>query len=64
MAISLKAARINADMTQAQAAKALGISKNTLSNYEKYITSPSIEASKRIAELYGFETDAIKWAQD
>ena len=62
MAISLKAARINAEMTQTEAAKALGISKSTLSNYEKYVTSPSIEASKRIAELYGLPTDDIKWS--
>ena len=53
MAITLKAARVNAEMTQAQAAKALGISKNTLLNYEKYKTIPDIEKSKQMAKLYG-----------
>ena len=53
MAITLKAARVNAEMTQTEAAKALGISKNTLLNYEKYKTIPDIEKSKRMAKLYG-----------
>lgn len=62
MAISLKAARINADMTQAQAARALGISKQTLASYEAYRTFPAIERGKKIALLYGLTTDDIKWA--
>ena len=53
MAITLKAARVNAEMTQAEAAKALGISKNTLLNYEKYKTIPDIEKSKQMAKVYG-----------
>lgn len=53
MAITLKAARVNADMTLLQAAKALKIHKNTLSSYENYKTKPDIEMSKRMAELYG-----------
>ena len=53
MAITLKAARVNAEMTQTEAAKALGISKNTLLNYEKYKTIPDIEKSKQMAKLYG-----------
>lgn len=53
MAMTLKAARVNADMTQLEAAKALNISKNTLSNYEQYKTIPDIEKAKQIAALYG-----------
>ena len=59
MAITLKAARENVDMSQTEAAKQLGISKNTLSNYEKYKTKPDIELSKRIAVLYGCTVDDI-----
>jgi DNA-binding XRE family transcriptional regulator len=59
MAITLKAARVNVDMSQTEAAKQLGISKNTLSNYEKYKTKPDIELSKRIAVLYGCTVDDI-----
>ena len=59
MAITLKAARVNADMTQLEVATALGISKNTLSNYENYKTVPDIEMSKKIAALYGFTVNDI-----
>lgn len=59
MAITLKAARVNADMTQLEVATALGISKNTISNYENYKTVPDIEMSKRIAALYGCTVNDI-----
>lgn len=54
MAITLKAARVNAGMTQREAARALKINKNTLANYENYKTSPSIEKAHEIAKLYGY----------
>lgn len=59
MAITLKAARVNTGMTQTVAANQLGISKNTLSSYEKYRTKPDIELSKRMASLYGCTVDDI-----
>lgn len=59
MAISLKAARVNAGLTQEQAAKALGVKKGTILNYEKYRTKPSIEMAKNIAALYGCTIDDI-----
>lgn len=59
MAIHMKAARVNADLTIVEAAKRLGISKNTLINYEKYRTKPSIEMSKKIADLYNTTIDDI-----
>ena len=59
MAMHLKAARVNARMTQEQAAKALGISKNTLSNYEKYKSKPDIEMAKKIATLYNVSIDNL-----
>lgn len=59
MAITLKAARVNAGYTQKEAAKSLNISKNTLANYEKYKTKPDIELSKRIAVLYRTTVDDI-----
>ena len=59
VAMTLKAARVNAEMTQLEAAKALKISKSTLSNYEKYRTIPDIERSKQIAALYGCTVNDI-----
>ena len=52
MKISLKAARVNAGLTQDEVIKELKISKNTLVSYEKYRTSPDINVAKNIARLY------------
>lgn len=61
MALKLKAARVNAELTQEEAAKCLGISKGTLANYENYITKPDVEMGKKIAALYGMVVDDIAW---
>lgn len=59
MAITLKAARVNAGFTQREAAKLLGISKTTLASYEMYRTIPGIDMAQKIAELYGLPVDGI-----
>lgn len=59
MAMTLKAARVNAGLTQDEAVKKLGISKSTLLNYESYRTKPDIEIAKKIAALYGVTVDDI-----
>lgn len=60
MRISLKAARVNAGLTQNSVIKALKISKNTLISYEKYRTSPDMSMANAIASLYGVKvTDLI-----
>lgn len=64
VAISLKAARVNANLTQECAAKRLGVSKGTLANYEMYKTIPSIEMAKKIAALYGLPIDGIVFLPD
>ena len=61
MAISLKAARVNANLTQAEVASLLNISKSTINNYENYKKSPSIARAKELAKLYGMEVDEIVW---
>lgn len=64
MQIQLKAARVNAGLTQKQAAKMLNLSKNTLSSYEAYKTKPDIETAIKIAELYKISiNDIIFFAQ-
>lgn len=52
MKYSLKAIRINKGETQEQAAKEIGISVETLANYERGITYPDIPVLKRIEEHY------------
>ena len=53
MKVKLRAARVNADLTLDEAAKALGITKSTLINYEKYRTTPNMEMGAAMASLYG-----------
>lgn len=59
MAITLKAARVNAGLTQNEAAKKLGITRGTLASYEKYKTKPDIDRAKKIAALYGTTVNCL-----
>lgn len=61
MQFSPKSARVEAGLTQIQAAKALGINKNTLANYESGKTSPSIDMAQRMAMLYNMKVDDINF---
>lgn len=53
MAITLKSARVNKDLTQAQAAKLIGITVDTLSNYERGKSYPDVPIIQKIEEVYG-----------
>lgn len=64
MAIQLKAARVNANLTQEDVAKMLGVSKNTIVNYESYKSKPSIERAKVLADIFGMSVDDIVWSQE
>ena len=59
MKIHLKAARVNAGLTQDQVAKELGVSKGTIINYELYRTKPDVDTGKALAKLYGMSVDDI-----
>lgn len=52
--ISLKAARVNAGLTIQEAAKALGICRNTLMNYECGKSTPGVKMAQKIEDLYKF----------
>lgn len=56
MAISMRAARVNAELTQAEAAKIIGVSSNTISRWEKGITSPTFKYIRPIVEAYGLKS--------
>lgn len=62
MPMNLAAARINANLTRTQVCAKLGISENTIANYELYKTKPSIDLAIQIAKLYGCGLDDIKWS--
>lgn len=57
--ITLAAARVNAGMTQEEAAKEMKVSKNTLVNWEKGVSEPSITQGRELAELYKIPLDNI-----
>lgn len=50
--ISLKAARINAGMNQTQAAERIGVTKETIINWEKNKTEPKLNQVKMLASAY------------
>ena len=52
MQLSLRAIRINRNKTQEAAAKGIGISVETLANYEKGNTYPDIPILKKIEKYY------------
>lgn len=53
--LTLKAARINAGLTQAEAAEKIGVSVTTLVSYEKGRAFPDVRTVKRIEDAYGVE---------
>ena len=57
--ISLKAARVNAGLTQEEAAKRLQITKQTLLNWEKGMSEPSISQARQLEQIYGLALDYI-----
>lgn len=57
--ISMKAARVNANLSQDEAAKSLGISKSTLQKYEAGTTIPDILMARKMEEVYAFPIDFI-----
>lgn len=62
--ISLAAARVNAGLTQREAAKALNVNVATIQNYESGKTSPTWEVMRRIETLYGIPIDCINLRRD
>lgn len=60
MQISLKAARINANVTIEQAAKAVGVSCGTIRNWEIGTGQPGYQQFRALCKLYGVDTDTIK----
>lgn len=62
--MTLEAARRNVKLTQKEAAKRLGVSNNTLCNWEKGITFPDAQQIERICELYGVSYDNLNFLPD
>lgn len=57
--ISLAAARVNAGMTQIEAAKRMHVSKNTIVNWEKGKIKPRLPEMEMLSRIYDFPKDNI-----
>lgn len=57
--ISLEAARVNAKLTQREAAEGVGVTVQTLINWEKGRTSPMIDKAIALCNLYGIDLDNL-----
>lgn len=58
---SLASARINAGLTQKEAAKQLGVSNKTLNSWENYMAYPKINYVVKLCELYNISYDDINF---
>ena len=56
MAITIKQARLNACLTQGEAAEKLKIPQTTLCHYERNMCRPSVARFEKLCELYGVST--------
>lgn len=56
---SLKALRVNNNLTQSEAAEKLGIARETVCNWEIGKSFPNVKQIKMLEELYGVQYDDI-----
>lgn len=59
MKLTLKALRANKNMSQAEAAKAIGVSPNTWYNYENHKSYPDALSIQRIEKAFDVTYDDI-----
>ena len=58
--IKLKAARVNAEMTQEDVSKALHRNKQTIVNWENGVTEIKVNDLIRLSELYGIPIEYLE----
>jgi len=57
--LTLKAARVNQGLTQKQAGARIGVSKDTIYNYEKGKTFPNKKIIEKMEEVYNVGYDNL-----
>lgn len=55
----MAAARVNAGMKQSDVAEIMKISKQTIVNWEKGLTEPSVNQARKLSEIYKMPLDYI-----
>lgn len=64
MPITLKVARANKNLTQIEAAKLIGVTVDTLSNYERGKSYPDVPIIQKMEQVYGLSySDLIFYHQ-
>lgn len=63
MKVTLRAARVNVGLKQAEAAGRLHINKSSLSNYETGKTAPPMDVAMEMAELYGVSINDLSFCK-
>lgn len=58
--ISLAAARVNANLTQRDVSKLMGVTTNTIVNWEAGRSEPTVSQARELSELYNMPLDNIK----
>ena len=61
MRITLKAARINKNLTQDEVAAKLNVTKKTVGSWESGKTMPKVDKIEPLCELYGLTYENIAW---
>jgi transcriptional regulator with XRE-family HTH domain len=61
LSLTLKACRVNKNLTQVEAANRLGIRKETLARYEAGRTYPDVPIIKKMEQLYGVQYSDINF---
>lgn len=64
MRVNLKAARVNAGLTQVEAAKKIGVSPDVISNWERFISFPDVLQLPKIEEVYRVKYDDLIFLPD
>lgn len=59
--ITLKAARVNAGLSQSKVARLLGVNIATISSWETGKTKPSLENFKKLCQIFDWPEEGIKW---
>lgn len=64
MKLTLKAARINCNLTQQEAANKIGVTIDTIGNWERAKSFPNALHIRRIEEVYGVPYDNLIFLPD
>ena len=63
MPISLKAARINAGLSQEELANKINVAVTSVSRWEQGLSKPRVDVAFELAHICGIKIDDITWGE-